>query len=73
MTDDDERIENEIRTLIDDEADNCEFENAQGEPTDWYRYTTNGDNNDDEVLTIDNGHLKLSVTREFTVYQDSNW
>jgi hypothetical protein len=72
MTDDDERIETELKTLVDDKAENCEFEIAQGEPTDWYRYTTNGDNNDDEVLTIDNGHLKLSVTKEFTVYQDSD-
>jgi hypothetical protein len=73
MTDDDERIENDIKELVDNEADSCEFENAQGEATDWYRYTTNGDTDDEEELTIDNGYLKLSVTREFTVYQDSNW
>jgi hypothetical protein len=72
MTDDDERIANELIELLDNEAVECEFNNSEGEASDWYRYTTNDDNDNDE-LTIDNGHLKLSVTREFIVYQDSSW
>lgn len=74
MTDDDERIQNEIAELLDDEAQNCHFENASGEATDWYNFTTNGDDNDElEELTIVENHLKLLVNRTFVVYQDSNW
>lgn len=71
MTDDDERIVDEIAELVDNEAEGHSFENADGEASDWYSYTTN----DSELneLTIENGCLKLEVNRTFIVYQDCDW
>ena len=71
MTDDDERIANEITVLIDDCASGHSFETAQGEASDWYSYTTNND--ELEQLTIEKGCLKLEVSRTFVVYQSSDW
>lgn len=74
MTDDDERIANEIAELVDDEACKHDFENQNGEATDWYNYTTNSDESTNlDELTIKGNCLKLSVSRTFVIYQDSDW
>ena len=69
MTDKDEEIMSEIGNLVESEASEHEFENAEGEASDWFNYTTN---TDDDELTIENGHLKLQVSRTFIVYVESN-
>jgi hypothetical protein len=69
MTDNDERIMAELSELIETEASEHEFENAEGEPLDWFSYTTN---RDEEELTIEEGCLKLQVNRTFVVYSDSD-
>lgn len=76
MTDDDERIFNEIAELVDDEAEKHPFEDVSGEPSDWFNYTTNsgeGGRNNLQELTIKGNCLKLEVSRTFIVYSDSEW
>lgn len=69
MTDRDDEIMVELTELIDNTACEYDFENAEGEQLDWYSYTTNRDENE---LTIDEGKLKLVVSRTFVVYTQSD-
>jgi len=69
MTDRDDEIMVELTELIDNTACEYDFENAQGEQLDWYSYTTN---RDADELTIDEGKLKLEVSRTFVVYTQSD-
>lgn len=69
MTDKDEEIMAELTTLIENTATEYEFENAEGEQLDWYSYTTN---RDADELTIDEGKLKLDISRTFVVYSESD-
>jgi hypothetical protein len=69
MVDRDDEIMVELTELIDNTACEYEFENAEGEQLDWYSYTTNSDENE---LTIDEGKLKLVVSRTFVVYTESD-
>jgi hypothetical protein len=69
MTDRDDEIMVELTELIDNTACEYEFENAEGEALDWYSYTTN---RDEDELTIDEGKLKLVVSRTFVVYTQSD-
>lgn len=71
MTERDEEIANEIAELVNDFAQEFEFENSVGEPMDWYSFTTN-DNHFDK-LTIENNCLGLEINRTFVVYQQSDW
>ena len=73
MTDNDEKIVDELETLITDVADEYEFENAQGEVTDWWNFSTTIENESNEGLQIDGTELKIQVSRTFVVYQDSEW
>lgn len=73
MTDNDEKIVSELETLIDDCADSYDFENAQGESTDWWNYTTMIEDDDTEDLQIKGNDLKIQVSRTFVVYQSSDW
>jgi hypothetical protein len=68
MTDNDEKVMAELTELIDNTACEYEFENAEGEALDWYSYSTNRDSDE---LTIDEGKLKLEVSRTFVVYTES--
>jgi hypothetical protein len=68
MTDNDEKVMAELTELIDNTACEYEFENAEGEALDWYSYTTNRDSDE---LTIEEGKLKLEVSRTFVVYTES--
>jgi hypothetical protein len=69
MTDKDEEIMAELTTLIENTATEYEFENAEGEQLDWFSYTTNRDSDE---LTIDEGKLKLDISRTFVVYSESD-
>jgi len=69
MTDKDEEIIAELTTLIENTATEHEFDKAEGEALDWFSYTTNRDNDE---LTIDEGKLKLEVSRTFVVYSESD-
>jgi hypothetical protein len=71
MTEKYEEIQQTLHNLIDDCASEYSFEEADGEQTDWYSYTTNDTHLSE--LTIDNKCLKLEVSRTFVVYQDANW
>lgn len=73
MTDNDEKIVDELETLIDNCADSYDFENAQGEITDWWNYTTMIEQDDTEDLQIEGNDLKIQVSRTFVVYQSSDW
>jgi hypothetical protein len=68
LTDNDERIEGELADLIYDEAIDLEIDEAEGEPSDWFNFNTNEDN---EELVIEDSMLKVKVTRTYYVYKDS--
>lgn len=70
MSDDDERVMNEIDTLIVKKTDEYEFKEAEGEPSDWYNFTTNEEGDE---LKIDEGYLVVYVTRTFAVYNEADW
>lgn len=70
MTDDDERIQNELAELIGDYASDFNFEKAQGEAEEWYSFTTN-DEDELDNLTIEDNCLKLVISRNFLIYQES--
>jgi hypothetical protein len=71
MTERDEEIANEIAELVNEFAEDFEFENANGERMNWYSFTTN-DNHFDK-LTIKDNCLGLELSRTFVVYQQSDW
>ena len=68
VTDSQEKLVAELEEKINEVAYDFEFENAEGEASDWLRYTTN---EDDEELSLEGNKLTLSVEREFYVYRDS--
>lgn len=71
LTDEDEVIENELKALIENVAENVKPD-VEGEVQEWHQFTTNDDNKLEE-LTIDGDILKISVRGSVTTFQDSEW
>lgn len=69
VTDKQEELVAELEEKINEVAYSFEPENAEGEASDWSRYTTN---EDDEELTLEGNELTLNVTKEYYVYRDSD-
>ena len=68
VTDSQEELVAELEGKINEVAYSFEPENAEGEASDWVRYTTN---EDDEELTLEGNELTLNVEKEYYVYRDS--
>lgn len=68
VTDKQEKLVAELEEKINEVAYDFEPENAEGEASDWVRYTTN---EDDEELTLEGNELTLNVEKEYYVYRDS--
>lgn len=68
LTDELEKLVEELKEKICDFASDFYPEEAQGEPNDWVTYTTNEDGDD---LVIDDNGLNLHITREYIVYSES--
>lgn len=71
MGDKEEEIADELEELIGNFVDSFEFQNVEGEPEDWYTFTTNelGDE-----LEIDSANrLKIQISKSFIEYKPSDW
>jgi hypothetical protein len=71
LSDDDEKLVEEIETLLDKEVNEFEPEDVEGELQDFYTFTTNDDEKL-ETLTIKENKLLLVVNRETIVYRDGD-
>jgi len=69
MSDEEERILNDITDLIDTEAENFEPDDYDGQLEEWYNYTTNERG---EEITIENNILILQMSNSVTVFTESD-
>ena len=72
LTDEEEAIAETLADRIDDFARNCEFKDAVGEANDWYNWTTDIEQEDDEVPTLAEKGLMVRVETTFTELKDEN-
>ena len=72
LTDEEEAIAETLADRIDDFARNCEFKDAVGEANDWYNWTTDIEQEDDEVPTLSEKGLMVRVETTFTELKDEN-
>lgn len=70
INDNETELIDKLLEKFDEEANNHSFENedTDGEPSDWYNWTTNLDNNDPEIEFTKKG-IKIQVSRNFTIYR----
>lgn len=68
MTDEEEKIDKKLAQKVYDEACDFDLPNAEGEASDWFNFNTNEDN---EEIEIEDNKLKVSVSRSYYVYRDS--
>ena len=74
LTDEEEQIAEKIQSDLHDFAGDLEMSDAEGEPSDWFRFTTNAledDDDDSNGLTITDDGLMVSVERTYYVYKPS--
>lgn len=72
LTDEEEAIAETLADRIDDFARDCEFKDAVGEANDWYNWTTDIEQEDDEVPTLSEKGLMVRVETTFTELKDEN-
>jgi hypothetical protein len=74
LTDDEEQMTEDLLSELADFAGDLEMPEAEGEPSDWFRFTTNALEDDDDdtmsVIITEEG-LKVSVERTYYVYRPS--
>jgi hypothetical protein len=74
LTDEDEKLIERLEIDLSDFAGNLEIKEAEGEGGDWFRFTTNAledDDDDSNGLTITDEGLMISVERTYYVYRPS--
>jgi hypothetical protein len=74
LTDNEEELLTTIINKINDFVSEYEFKEFEGDPDDWYTYTTDIEELserefDDAVITIENVGLAISISRLFTVFK----
>ncbi len=74
LTDNEEELLTAIVDKINDFISEYEFKEFEGDPDDWYTYTTDIEEFSerefaDAVITIENGELAISISRQFIVYK----
>jgi len=69
LTDKQEKLVESLEQKINKTCYTFEPEDAEGEATDWFVFTTNEDNED---LVLVGNDLTLKVSREYTIYRDSD-
>ena len=72
LTDEEEAIAETLADRIDDFARDCEFKDAVGEANDWYNWTTDIEQEDDEHPTLAEKGLMIRVETTFTEIKDEN-
>ena len=63
LSDEEEELSEKLLQEISDVADEYEFENASGEPQEWFTFTTRIDDEDD--IQIEDNKLSVEVSRTF--------
>lgn len=73
LTDEEVEIAEKLQSELHDFAGDLEIEEAEGESGDWFRFTTNIEDVDDEEedITITDEGLAFSVERTYYVYRPS--
>jgi hypothetical protein len=73
LTDEEEQIAEKIQNELHDIAGDLEISEAEGEPSDWFRFTTSIEDADDEEegVTITEDGLAFRVERTYYVYRPS--
>jgi len=73
LTDEEEEIANNLQTELHDFACDLEISEAEGEASDWFRFSTNLEDADDDSVgvTITEEGLAISVERTYYVYRPS--
>ena len=77
LSDREEEIAEELTKELNDFADEFGIEGAEGEPSDWYTFSTNVDNSTDvedvegSTLVIEDSKLRVRVQRQYYVYRPS--
>jgi len=69
LTDKQEKLVESLEEKIIQSCYDFEPEDAEGEATDWFVFTTNEDNED---LVLVGNDLTLTVSRDYTIYRDSD-
>lgn len=72
VTDNEEDIVDSLLERIDDLASEHQFEDSEGEPDDFYRWTTDDDNSLNDSINIVGDKLYVSVTRSFMVIKEED-
>jgi hypothetical protein len=72
VTDNEEDIVDGLLDRIDDLASEHQFEDSEGEPDDFYRWTTDDDNSLNDSINIVGDKLYVSVTRSFMVIKEED-
>ena len=67
ITDEEEEMVDNILDRIDDVCENHEFANEEGEPDEFYRWTTNEDGDN---IEIKGENIYVSVSRNFTIIKE---
>lgn len=65
LTDDEESLLESISDKLNDFAENYEFENAEGECTEDYSWTTNS-----EQIVIQDNSIQIEIEKTFTIFKD---
>jgi hypothetical protein len=74
LTDEEEQIAEKIQSELHDFAYDVEMPDAEGEASEWFRFTTNAvedDDDDSNGITITDEGLMVSVERTYYVYRPS--
>jgi hypothetical protein len=70
LTDDEEEMVDKLLNRIDDACSEHEFENEQGEPDDFYTWSTNEDGDE---IQIKGDNLYVSVSRSFMITKEEDY
>ena len=71
VTDDIQETLNDLGNRIAEECGEFEFEDVEGERTEWYAFTTDYDNNETNDLIIVGNTLKIQTSQSYDVVRDS--
>lgn len=71
LTDEECEMVDDLQERIRDFACDYPFNNAEGEASDWYRYSTNENGDDDGEMVIEGDNLKVHIERTFYIYTPS--
>lgn len=70
VTDEEEKISEELLTKIDEACKEHEFKDEEGEPDDFYRWSTNNENDEIDEIEIKDNKLYVNVSRSFTLERE---